>query len=350
MLGSVLTMYAPPRDFFICWLRSNHQQPPDLAIYDLPCQMVTHLEKRRPGLLENAGQLPRLGDGGGAAAAAGGNSQSAGWHEYATKEKSLPRVSIPELDHLGYGHISLSAKSRTYSMPVFPVRGSSADVYALKLASSPQPATVQSQLDLYALLYTSGEALGRVEKLNYSAAMRAVSALRRGGVRILSLFEVLIFTFHWHREVRDDRLGLPVLGADGWVLRLPSPDDDASPAGNGQGGLVDGAVQGAQAQAHGEGLGESMAPVSSVEAAECLREGADESMAPISNADAAKCLGELLVVAVGASNGKVPRLPQLSCDLLMDTGTSSPFVTVIEGLRAYAQVSAFGSAREGGGC
>ncbi|CAM9434177.1 unnamed protein product, partial [Laminaria digitata] len=163
---------------------------------------------------------------------------------------------------------------------------------ALKAASSPQPATVQSQVDLYALLYTSGEALGRVAKLNYSAAMRAVSALRRGGVRILSLFEVLVFTYYWHHGISDDRLGLSVLGVDGWALRLPSPpDNDASPAGSGEGGLVGTAVQRAQAQAHGEGVDESIAPVSNVEATECLlREGVVESLTPVDNAEAAECL------------------------------------------------------------
>lgn len=342
---------------------------------------MSHLEKRRPGLLENAGQLPRVGDGGKAAAAAGAKDIGESWGSDEIKESSLPRVCIPKLAHLGCGIESMSAEIFRPSTPVVPVRGSSADVYALKAASSPQPATVQSQVDLYALLYTSGEALGRV-------AMRAVSALRRGGVRILSLFEVLVFTYYWHHGVSDDRLGLPVLGVDGWALRLPSPpDNDASPAGNGEGGLVGTAVQRAQAQAHGEevdesiapvsnveatecllreevvesltpvdnaetaeclrdGVDESMRPVSNAEAGECLREGVDERMAPVSNAEAAKFLREVLVVAVGASKGKVPCLPQLSRDLVMDEKTSSPFITVIEGLRAYAQVSVFRAPRK----
>lgn len=64
--------------------------------------------------------------------------------------------------------------------------------------------------------------------------------------------------------------------------------------------------------------------------------------------DAEKFLYELLIVAVGARNGKVPSLPSLlgggesgKGDLLVDKDGTSPFPTVVRGLLAYAKVSTF---------
>lgn len=47
-------------------------------------------------------------------------------------------------------------------------------------------------------------------------ATKSPAALGGGGVRSLSLFEVLVFSYYWHRT--EDAANLPaIVGADGWA-------------------------------------------------------------------------------------------------------------------------------------
>ncbi|CAN0574562.1 unnamed protein product, partial [Ectocarpus sp. 12 AP-2014] len=86
-----------------------------------------------------------------------------------------------------------------------PKRDSKVDVYALKAAA--QRDRVQSQVNVYDLLHASAETQGPVPKAVNLAATRAVAALREAGIRVLSLFEVLVFTYVWLRNIAEDESG-----------------------------------------------------------------------------------------------------------------------------------------------
>ena len=160
---------------------------------------------------------------------------------------------------------------------------------------------MQSQLNVYDLLWATGEYLGSVATLCNLAATRAAAALFREGVRVLSMFEVLVFTYHWHRRAAKGGARTSVLGADGWILQVDSP---------------------AQVPVPGEG-----------------EDGTRDS---VKNEAAAECLGVLLVVAVGSRNGKRPALPKLDgLDVVVDNETPKVFSSLLEGLQAYYQVSTF---------
>ncbi|CAB1098302.1 unnamed protein product [Ectocarpus sp. CCAP 1310/34] len=170
-----------------------------------------------------------------------------------------PRVFFPALAHLGSHSSSTTVEAPQVSVPVPPKRDSKVDVYALKAAA--QGDRVQSQVNVYDLLHASAETQGPVPKAVNLAATRAVAGLREAGVRVLSLFEVLIFTYVWLRNIAEDEPGMLELGATGWTLRRPS---------------------------HG------VLPVGTTA----------ESVDAISTGDAEKHLREVLVVARGATNGK----------------------------------------------
>ena len=156
----------------------NKQVPPNLLIYDAACQTVRAFEQRCPGLLANGGKLPRLPVEAGSTA--------------------VGRVVLPHLAHLGNHSGSASMMTPRASSVNTPNRVSDQDVYALKHFSLPQP-TPQSQVDEHNALYTAAKIEGGgVGPATQLAATRALSALRRDGVSILSLFEVLVFSYHWH--------------------------------------------------------------------------------------------------------------------------------------------------------
>lgn len=305
------------------------QVVPVRVVYDGACEAASQLALRRPGLLEDNGRVPRLGVAGGAVDTGGGSDPTGGLRaaEDGETSTSLPRVHLPQLAHLGsHSESSTLEVINPCSIPVEPVRSSSADVYALRDASLPQPG-VQSQLDMHKLLHRSGRQgeIGGVGTHSFLAATKSLAALLREGIRILSLFEVLVFTYHWHRKVAEGGLVSICLTADGWTL---------------------------------EALGRSTAPLDGPRhgAIPSLAQGGganEEALDPISNGDAAEFLRELLVVAIGSRNGKVPLLPVLVegggatlGDLPVDKDTAAPFSTVIKGLRYYAKVSTFNRGRK----
>ena len=70
--------------------------------------------------------------------------------------------------------------------------------------------------------------------------------------------------------------------------------------------------------------------------------GEDGARDSVNNEAASECLGVLLVVAVGARNGKRPALPKLDgVDVAVDSETSKEFSSLLERLQAYSQVSMF---------
>ncbi|CAB1101073.1 unnamed protein product [Ectocarpus sp. CCAP 1310/34] len=170
-------------------------------------------------------------------------------------------------------------------------RDSKVDVYALKAAA--QGDRVQSQLNVYDLLLASAETQGPVPKAVNLAATRAVAALREAGIRVLFLFEVLIFTYVWLRNIAEDEPGMLELGATGWTLRR--------------------------------------LPVGTTA----------ESVDAVSTGDAEKHLREVLVVARGARNGKGACLPDwFGAGDFVNGDTSTLYATQVDGLHAYAAVSA----------
>ncbi|CAN0404492.1 unnamed protein product, partial [Ectocarpus sp. 13 AM-2016] len=168
---------------------------PVLGVYDAGCKVVAHMEKHLPGVLQNRGRPTRLGDD--------GDGEPA----------PTPRVVLPALAHLGSNSASSTVEAPQVSLPVPPKRDSKVDVYALKAAA--QGDRVQSQVNVYDLLHASAETHGPVPKAVNLAATRAVAALREAGIRVISLFEVLIFTYVWLRNIAEDEPGMLELGATG---------------------------------------------------------------------------------------------------------------------------------------
>ncbi|CAM9541300.1 unnamed protein product, partial [Pylaiella littoralis] len=87
----------------------------------------------------------------------------------------------------------------------------------------------QSDVDPDEALYWAAFYFERVGKPSREAARKALDALLRDGVRVLSLFEVLVFTYYWHRKHAAS--GGLVVGNDGWALQGPSSHPEASPSG-----------------------------------------------------------------------------------------------------------------------
>ncbi|CAN0368320.1 unnamed protein product, partial [Ectocarpus sp. 12 AP-2014] len=211
-----------------------------------------------------------------------------------------PRVFLPALAHLGSNSASTTVDAPQVSLPVPPKRDSKVDVYALKAAA--QGDRVQSQVHVYDLLHASAETQGPVPKAVNLAATRAVAALREVGIRVLSLFEVLVFTNVWLRSIAEDEPGILELGATGWTLQRPS---------------------------HG------VVPVGTTA----------ESVDAVSTGDAEKHLREVLVVARGARNGKGACLPDwFGAGDFVDGDASTLYATQVDGLHAYAARVPFAAA------
>ena len=272
---------------------------------------MPHLERDCPGVLTDRGRPPRLGDGerkegGDEGGGEGGDDEQAVHSErpggVENVEPKRGRVCIPSIAYLASNSNGAGVDVPSCVLPTEPEINSASDVYALKTAS--EPTRVQSQLNVHDLLWASGEYLGRVANLCNLAATRALAVLFREGVRVLSVFEVLVFTYHWLRRAAKDGARTSVLRADGWTLQGDSPAEVP--------------VQGG---------------------------GEDGPGDVVSNEAAAEHLGVLLVVSVGARNGKRPTLPKLDgVDVLVDNETSKVFSTLLDGLRAYSQVSIFADA------
>ncbi|CAN0201995.1 unnamed protein product, partial [Laminaria digitata] len=178
---------------------------PDLLAYEDVCQLVRPLEAACPGLLvrKEGGALPRDSEG---------------------------TVSLPRLRHLGSNRDgSMLAIARCCPLKE-PQKGHMADVYALLGSSTPQPG-VQSRVDVDESLFCGGVLVGRAGRPSELAARRALTALQRKGVRVLSLFEVLVFTFHWHVTAHRNGFQGLVIGPDGWVLLVPPTPPQPSTGG-----------------------------------------------------------------------------------------------------------------------
>ncbi|CAB1106086.1 unnamed protein product [Ectocarpus sp. CCAP 1310/34] len=143
-------------------------------------------------------------------------------------------------------------------------------------------------------VFQFGIILGPVSKAVNLAATRAVAALREAGIRVISLFEVLIFTYVGLRNIAEDKPGMLELVATGWTLRRPF---------------------------HG------VVPVGTTA----------ESLDAVSTSDAEKHLRKVLVVARGARNGKGACLPDwLVAEDFVDGDTSTLYAIQVDGLHAYA--------------
>lgn len=179
------------------------QVRPLFLCYDAACKLVQGLQQRCPGLLDNEGILLRDAEG---------------------------NVSFPELAHVGNNRESAARTTVPCSPPEEPRRTTDTeDMYAVMEASGPQPG-VQSEVDPHEALYWAAYYSKQVGEPCRRAATRALDALWREGVQILSLYEVLVFLYHWHRvssisEPEGPPGGLAV-GIDGWVVREPSLSAD----------------------------------------------------------------------------------------------------------------------------
>ena len=174
---------------------AHTQVKPDLLTYEAPCRLAQPLSSTNRSLLRNGGgELPRNPEG---------------------------RVSLPRLRHLGYNRDgSMLAMARCCPLQE-PPREHDADVYSLIEGSTPTPG-VQSRVDVDESLFCASVLVGRAGRPSELAARRSLAALRRKGVWTLSLFEVLVFTYHWHVIAHQSGLGGLVIGPEGWVLQLPS--------------------------------------------------------------------------------------------------------------------------------
>lgn len=310
--------------------RPSTQVKPDLLSYEGACQLVRPLEAACPGLLRNGGELPRDAEG---------------------------VVSLPRLRHLGSNRDgSMLAVARCCPLKE-PRRDHTANVYALLGSSTPSPG-VQSRVDVDESLFCGGVLVGRAGRPSELAARRALAALRRKGVWVLSLFEVLVFTFHWHVTAHRNGFEELVIGPDGWVLLVPTPHTaHPSPGGGANPNPVPSAIVGSTAAAHGQGqvgglYGRGGSAGGQGQAVGGGAEGSTggggagghggggvqwssvgKAAGFVSNQDAAEFLRPLLVAMVGSRVGKVPALPGwLGDDAILQKD-------VLGGLRVYAKVS-----------
>ena len=179
-------------------LRIHEQVPPDLVVNDTPCQLWRHIKHRKDGLLHGESKLARLPasapevsheceqSASGASAASGGSADIA----------PTGRVYLPALKHLGNHGWSVSRDGAAgTSLPVDTRQeGGSLDVYAFKEASLPSSCP-QSQLDVHELLFEAAHNCGEVGNFSFLAATRSLRSLHQSRNRILSLYEVLVFTY-----------------------------------------------------------------------------------------------------------------------------------------------------------
>eukprot|EP00752_Nemacystus_decipiens_P015187 g13523.t1 len=219
----VLPTAESPYDIvdFMAWQKVH----PYLLSYDAACKVVKGLEKYCPGLLKDkTGALQR--DEGG-------------------------KVVFPDLAHVGNN--SKSAAQETAHRTFQDIRRTNdhEDVYAVMETAGPRPG-LQSEVDPDEALSSAAESSEIVGVPSRQAATRALGALHRDGVRVLSLFEVLVFTYHWHREAAGEATGGGAGGAPGGAAGGVAGGATAGGPGGAAGGLVVGA-NGWVVQAPGEG-------------------------------------------------------------------------------------------------
>ena len=178
------------------------------------------------------------------------------------------------------------------------------DVYALKARS--QPPDPQSQLSVEDLLFYYANSSSSAARATFLAATRSIASLRAHGQRILSLYEVLVFTHHWHSAVAAEGIKVAHVGIEGWE----SLDADATPS----------------PWSFGGGSGLSLM--------------GDDIPEDILVSEVMEVERELLVVISGSRGGIPPSPPSLGemTDWVVDQATRRPFDGVIDGLRSYAEL------------
>ena len=72
-----------------------------------------------------------------------------------------------------------------------------------------------------------------VEEPSKVAATRLLNALPRDGIRVVSLFEVLVFTYKWHQRAAGGGAlvgpaGEVILGGTGWAMHAPGGGEGAA--------------------------------------------------------------------------------------------------------------------------
>lgn len=250
---------------------SSRQVKPYLLSYDAACKLVKGLEKYCPGLLKDkTGALQRDGDG---------------------------DVVFPELAHVGNNSKSATQETATRVFQDIARTNDREDMYAVMETAGPRPGP-QSEVDPDEALSWAASLSRKVGEPSELAATRALDALHRDGLRVLSLFEVLVFTYYWHRQAAGGVAGSVAGGAAGGV------------AGGAAGGLAVGA-NGWVVQAAG---------------------GGDEG-GGVTHADAADFLLRVLVGLSGCRQAsKLPALPSwLNATCISEEGLET-------GLRRYAEV------------
>ncbi|CAB1101680.1 unnamed protein product [Ectocarpus sp. CCAP 1310/34] len=195
---------------FMRWMRWMKVKP-YLLSYDAACKLVKGLEKYCPALLEDkTGVLQRDGEG---------------------------NVVFPELAHVGNNRNSATRETAARTFQDLQRTTDREDMNAVIETAGPWPG-LQSEVDPdEALLWAANfsKVVGGRSKLT---ATRALDALHRDGVCELSLFEVLVFTYYWHRKAAGDTAGGAAGGAvggaaggaageaAGWVARAPLEGDE----------------------------------------------------------------------------------------------------------------------------
>lgn len=174
---------------------------PYLLSYDAACKLVKGLKKYCPGLLDNEGVLLRDGKG---------------------------NVVFPELAHVGNNRNTATRETVTRTFEDVARTTDREDMYAVMETACPGPG-LQSEVDAHEALFWAASYSKTAGEPTKLAATRALGALRRVGVRVLSLFEVLVFTYHWHRRQQvavggaagGAAGGRLVVGDKGWVVHAP---------------------------------------------------------------------------------------------------------------------------------
>ena len=205
------------------------QVHPYLLSYDAACKVVKGLEKYCPGLLKDKTGVLQRDDGG--------------------------NVVFPDLAHVGNNSKSATQETARRTFKDIPRTDDCEDVYAVMETAGPRPG-LQSEVDPDEALFWAAEFSEKVGGPSKLAATRALGVLHRDGVRVLSLFEVLVFTYHWHREAAGEATGGVAGGAAGGAAGGVAGGATAGAPGGAAGGAAGGLVVGANGwvvQAPGEG-------------------------------------------------------------------------------------------------
>lgn len=178
---------------------------PAFLCYDAACKLVAGLDKYYPGLLDNDGRLLRDASG---------------------------HVVFPELADVGNNRDSAARDVEPCTL--FEERKRTTDtedMYAVMETATPRPG-LQSEVDPHDALFWAARFSKHAEQVgerSKQSATRSLDALHRDGVRVLSLFEVPVFTYRWHgKAAGGDSGGAPggvtgriVVGTNGWVGQAP---------------------------------------------------------------------------------------------------------------------------------